>query len=430
MAITLIDIVKDGGTTLGRASITINRPTAINNDFLIGIFGVAGSDDYTLPSGWNVARRNRATDGLYARGLHVFYKRITSIGSEPSSYTFTLPATRYQQGMLISLRGIYGTDPIDAFSTYTNPYSLTAIINSFNTTRNNSYILHAVAATSFKTAPTTGNWTPPVAAIPSITELFDEGVEQSTLFPGSSLLFLYTGAGGYSAGAAGAQPLTGWIHNLGGAFGGTAGVLSIAIAFNSSADYIGGGGSCTCNAICDNDCSSNQLCTGNVSVCTNSYTLTSINAGDIVLASHLTELQTAINNERTDSGRRFTASDPTYCTTHTPGDVACSSNDFAASSWTAGVGSGQPIDVDHFNDLKNSINEMVNDSGYGSLVTATFQAQSVCAADSVILAADITELQTRINQSRNVCICDSHCNCDPTDCGCNGECPSDDYYYA
>jgi hypothetical protein len=42
---------------------------------------------------------------------------------------------------------------------------------------------------------------------------------------------------------------------------------------------------------------------------------------------------------------------------------------------------------------------------------------------------DNVDLQDKINTTRNVCICDSHCNCDPGDCGCDGECPSDDYYY-
>jgi hypothetical protein len=185
---------------------------------------------------------------------------------------------------------------------------------------------------------------------------------------------------------------------------------------------------CTCNSICDNDCSVNQLCTGHVPACVNTYSLTTISIGDIVRASHVWELHTAIDGERNNGSRRYNASEPTYCTTHTPGDLACTNNDFSSYSWSTGIVADREILAQHYDDLKDAINEMVNGSGYGSLVTANFLAQSVCAADSIIQAADITELQTRINQSRNVCICDSHCNCDPTDCGCNGECPSDDYY--
>jgi len=183
---------------------------------------------------------------------------------------------------------------------------------------------------------------------------------------------------------------------------------------------------CTCNSICDNDCGSNQLCTGHVPVCSNSFGFTSISIGSIVRAQDLLELQTAIDNERTDSGRRFNAADPAYCTTHT--GVACSTNDFAAYSWTGGVGINSTVLAQHFNDIKNANNEVKNLSTYGGTVTANFIAQSIDTVNSVILASAVNDLQTKINQTRNVCICDSHCNCDPSDCGCNGECPSDDYY--
>lgn len=189
---------------------------------------------------------------------------------------------------------------------------------------------------------------------------------------------------------------------------------------------------CTCNAICDNDCSVNQLCTGNEPVCSNDFSFSSISVGDLVRASDLTNLQTAINNERTDSSRRYNASDPTYCTTHTPGDVACSNNDFSAFVFDS-LSSGDVVEADHYDDIKDANNEVTNDSGYGGLVTANFIDQdsdgSVGKVNSIIKAVDVTELQTKINDTRNACICDSHCNCDPSDCGCNGECPNDDYYY-
>jgi hypothetical protein len=178
---------------------------------------------------------------------------------------------------------------------------------------------------------------------------------------------------------------------------------------------------CTCNAICDNDCGANQICTGHVPACSNTFTFTGISIGSLVRASDLLALQTAINNERADTGRRFNASEPAYCYTHTPGDRACTNNSFSPTSWIGGVSIGQPVLSSHYNDLKNSNNQVVSNSGYGGVVIATFTG--------VIRAVDVTELQTKINQTRNACICDSHCNCDPSDCGCNGECPSDDYYY-
>lgn len=190
---------------------------------------------------------------------------------------------------------------------------------------------------------------------------------------------------------------------------------------------------CTCNAICDNDCGSNQLCTGHTPSCSNDFSFTSISIGTIVRASHLTELETAINQERVDVSRRFNSSDPAYCSSHTPGDVACSNNSFSAYSFTGSRGVGDPILTDHWDDVKDANNEVENNSGFGSVITTTFTKQSLDVSsgktDSIITAAQIDDLQTKINETRNTCICDSHCNCDPTDCGCNGECPSDDYYY-
>ncbi len=189
---------------------------------------------------------------------------------------------------------------------------------------------------------------------------------------------------------------------------------------------------CTCNAICDNDCGSNQLCTGHAPACANTFFFTGVGAGIVILADHLRELETAINTERVDAGRRFVAVDPAHCTTHTGGDVACNINDFSAKAFSGG-GVGDEILASHWDDVKEANNEVVVLSTYGGIVTADFidQASDVSSGkqDSVIRGLDVENLQTQINVTRNSCICDSHCNCDPSDCGCNGECPSDDYYY-
>lgn len=188
---------------------------------------------------------------------------------------------------------------------------------------------------------------------------------------------------------------------------------------------------CTCNAICDNDCASNQLCTGHEPACSNTFAFTWTPVADVtvVLASHLANLEAAIDAERIDSGRRYNASNPAFCTTHTPGNVACSNNDFSAFGFSGSRGIGDGQLAQHWDNVKDANNEVANNSGYGGVITANFIAQSADLVDSVIKAVDVLELQTKINQSRNACICDSHCNCDPSDCGCNGECPSDDYYY-
>jgi hypothetical protein len=178
---------------------------------------------------------------------------------------------------------------------------------------------------------------------------------------------------------------------------------------------------CTCNAICDNDCTVNQLCTGNESACSNSYSFTSISIGTIIRASHINELQDAINAERTDTSRRYNASDPAHCNTHTI--VACTNNFFGNWNFLGDRVVGETILGSNFDNVKQAINQVYTNSGYGALVTNTY------VAGNVIYASQIIDLQDKINTTRNVCICDSHCNCNPGDCGCDGECPSDDYYY-
>jgi len=182
---------------------------------------------------------------------------------------------------------------------------------------------------------------------------------------------------------------------------------------------------CTCNAICDNDCGSNQLRTGRVGDCeTNDFSFTGVFTDTVILAAHLAQLESAINNERTNGSRRFNSSDPAYCFTHTPGDVACTNNDWSAYSFSGSRSIGDVVRAAHYDNVIAANNEVVNDSGYGGLISFN------PAVGGVIIAANIDDIQTKINQTRTVCICDSHCNCNPSDCGCNGECPSDDYYCA
>lgn len=187
---------------------------------------------------------------------------------------------------------------------------------------------------------------------------------------------------------------------------------------------------CTCNAICDNDCN-DSICTGHSPACVNSFIFSVVPVtGDLIRASDVLVLQAAINAERLNTGRRYNASPPAHCSANT--GVACSNNAFSVYPFTL-VASEDEIDNEDFDDIKEANNEVTNDSTYGALVTANFIDQAVDTSpdkvDSIIKAIDVVELQNKINQTRNVCICDSHCNCDGGNCGCNGECPSDDYYY-
>lgn len=183
---------------------------------------------------------------------------------------------------------------------------------------------------------------------------------------------------------------------------------------------------CGCNGICDNDCAVNRLCTGYEPACSNSYSFTSVAPGTVIAAAHLAQLEAAINAERVDASRRYNSADPPVwvCNSHCTGNVACSNNDFAAYSFTGARSPGDIIYGQHFTNVKNANNLVTSLSGWGSTITNNY------TPGAIIYAAEITDLQNKINQTRNACICNTHCNCNPADCGCNNaDCGSDDPGY-
>jgi hypothetical protein len=178
---------------------------------------------------------------------------------------------------------------------------------------------------------------------------------------------------------------------------------------------------CTCNAICDNDCAANNaVCTGHAPYCTNTFSFTAIATGVLITAAHMRELETAINDERNDTGRRFNAANPVPCASFT--SVACTNNAFGIFPFTGGLAGAVKTD-DDTDDVIQANNEIQIASGYGGIVPST------PAPGNTISYVMYNEIQSKINETRTVCICDSHCSCNPADCGCNGECPSDDYTY-
>lgn len=180
---------------------------------------------------------------------------------------------------------------------------------------------------------------------------------------------------------------------------------------------------CGCNSICPNNCSANSTtCIGFVPACSNSYAFTGIASGTIISSTHLAQLEAAINAERTNVSRRFIATLPSFgCSAFT--SVACPTNAFSSFSFSGARSSGDVIAATHFNNVKTANNQVTTQSGFGVSVANNF------IAGDIIYASFIQDLQTKINQTRNVCICDSHCSCNPFNCGCNGECPGDDPYY-
>lgn len=400
------------------SSLNITKPSGLaDDDILIVFFGSGGgqSGDVTInaPSGFITVLRTSTSSDI-DRQIWCFRKTITDASSEPSSYNFSFATSVPIQAHMYAIREANTSDIINNSSGAISNSSIdgnNVIAPNVTTDEDDCLVLSCVMACGVGGIPT--NFTPPA----SVTEEIDNGEVVWNIL--GTDRFVYQASGYFNQATAGSTGSKTWTITLG--IGVGIDTITMTVAIN---DYIP---TCTCDSVCDNDCSSNQLCTGNESACTNEFTFTNTpSIGDLIRSIDLTELQTAINNERIDATRRYTASDPTYCTTHTPGDVACTSNDFSSYTFTAGVSAGEIILVDHYDDIKDANNEVVNDSGYGSLVTTNFVKQSDDPVNSVIYAADIVDLQTKINETRNSCICDSHCNCDPSDCGCDAECPSHD----
>lgn len=400
------------------SSLSILKPSGLANGdilFLVAGSGEPANGDVTIfpPTGFSTVIRT-STSSDTDRQTWIFSKIITDAGSEPASYFFSFANFIPMQMHLIQVRDADTSDHINATAgTVLNNAGGNIITPSITTNKNNCLILTCAFLTGITSAQPSS-----MSAPVGVTKMADLGP-----VPDSGNPWSYQVVGHYQLPTAGSTGTKTWTYS-----GGSAGDdnVAIQIAINN---ITSGGGSCTCNAICDSDCGSNQLCTGHVPICSNSFTFTNTPVTDsLIKAIDLLELQTAINNERTDSGRRFNASDPAFCFTHTPGNLGCTNNTFSAFSWTAGVEVDGEVLAQHYDDIKDANNEVVTNSGYGSAVTANFIAQSIDPINSGINAIDIVDLQTKINLTRELCICDSHCNCDPSDCGCNGECPSDDYY--
>jgi len=114
--------------------------------------------------------------------------------------------------------------------------------------------------------------------------------------------------------------------------------------------------------------------------------------GDTILAEHINALRISVDNERT-SRRGLSADFPTY------------------------VDSDDLVEAQHADDLKDSINEMVaqtGDSVTGDITTTYVVGDS-------ILASHVNELRTKINELRQDCVCNTDCGANLV-CVCHGNC--------
>jgi len=156
---------------------------------------------------------------------------------------------------------------------------------------------------------------------------------------------------------------------------------------------------CASNCSCDGN-----YCGGNAPACSNSYSFSSVASGGDIRASHLAQLEAAINAERTNSSRRCAGTSP-----------ACGSNCPGTYSFSGSRSVGDTIQAVFYNRVAIANNTC---GGYHSTAT-----NPIANAGSDIAASHVVHLQTRINQTRNMCICNTYKVCS-TDCGCNGECPT------
>lgn len=157
----------------------------------------------------------------------------------------------------------------------------------------------------------------------------------------------------------------------------------------------------------------NWYCTGHQPICPGNQTSwveTIIQNITTVKASHVAELETAINSERTHVTRRGLS-------------PACPTNCSDLYTFTGSRGIGDEVKATHMMNIRTA-----NDgTGYADPSTLNV------FIGKLIEKADVDELRRAINGTEYNCICDSHCTCF-YDCGCNGECPDDyycpyDYYY-
>jgi hypothetical protein len=428
MAISLIDytVANSDGSSLDK-DIRFAKPTGQDGDMFVVVIGSTNQGSISR-SGWTTVQS--PDKGSPDRQIRMMMKVITNYAAESSSIDFRNTDSVLMQGVLMCLRGADITTPtfVRQGQGDDEPVNANSQTPSVTTTFDEAFILACTAIVDTSGRPGSDPFGS-VSGTPTATIILD-GVpagsgEAQIPENGNDHYYVKTGVA-YAqqtvAGVAGGYGF--YVPNVPGSPDELRDGAEIAMAVAIKPATGGNGGSCTCNAICDNDCGANQICTGHVPVCSNDFSFywTPVAGTTIILADHLRQLEEAIQTERLDTGRRYTASEPAYCSTHTPGNLACTNNAFAGYPFGGGVVE-DPILASHWDDVKDANNEVVSNSGWGYAITANF------IADGIIYAVDVLELQTRINLTRDVCICDSHCNCDPSDCGCNAECPSDDYSY-
>jgi len=170
-----------------------------------------------------------------------------------------------------------------------------------------------------------------------------------------------------------------------------------------------------CVGECPSNCGANFVCTGNQPACPGNLTSwaeTLVVAVTDVKASHLAELESAINAERTHVSRRGAGT-----------LTACSANSPGAYSFSGSRSVGDEIAAVHFTNVAKAINSTpFNVDGDTEAAGTIVPDPYVNVNTEDITKAQVDALRSAINDIEGYCICDSYT---VLDCGCHNQCPSD-----
>jgi len=103
--ISFVSIAVAVTTVLHQPSITINKPSSLNNgDLLIAFVGVSQGVPQAAPQGWNFLSLSKGTTGSNVWAT-VYTRWVT--GNEPASWTWALdPSNAGAVGTIIAYRGV------------------------------------------------------------------------------------------------------------------------------------------------------------------------------------------------------------------------------------------------------------------------------------------------------------------------------------
>jgi hypothetical protein len=173
---------------------------------------------------------------------------------------------------------------------------------------------------------------------------------------------------------------------------------------------------CGSDMVCslDTGCDTNSECAGFHAPCPENQTLgwidTPLIAGTLIKYSHIEELQTAINDERTNVARRDSGGPPWACSSDTPGA-------YSFTGGATGPAVGQLVRNFHVNEIADAINTTPFNVDGNTEGPGTPVPNPLVNVGDVISIGDINTLRAAINVVESNCICDLYCSCD-VNCGC------------